>query len=422
MARSKVAQLASFPKSGILVRAANLPPEFILVAACCRWPPSEQRDAAIRRAAASSFDWDAFLRVVKRQRVAGLVRDGLTGAGISAPPRIADEIENMVADMVRQNLKHAAESIRIQRMFDDAGVPLLFVKGTTLAQLAYGSLALKHSWDIDLLVAPDSVPRALELLAQAGYHPFPELPPATDDRYARWLRFGREYILFHRSNTVHVEIHWRLTENSYFLSGVAADSPAQIVRLSNGGQLRTLVDDDLFSYLCVHGACHAWSRLKWLTDVAALLVHDGASDAKRRLQAAKRLNVEDCVAQAYLLCDRLFDTPCVAELAQFLRRNRRYRWLENIALSAMTTGGGEIELGDAPFDRLPGMLSHFLLGRGWRFALSELWIKLNGPFDLGAVALPDWLGVLYPLLRIAAFVKRRGRLRAWPAPPNGVVD
>jgi hypothetical protein len=328
----------------------------------------------------------------------------------------------MVAGMVRQNLKHGAESMRIQRMFDDAGVPLLFVKGTTLAQLAYGTLALKHSWDIDLLVAPDSVPRALGLLAQAGYQPFPALPPATSERYARWMRFGREYILFHRSNAVHVEIHWRLVENSYFLPGVAADSPTQIVRLSNGGQLRTLVDDELFAYLCVHGACHAWSRLKWLADVAALLAHDDASATARRLEAAKSLNAEDCLAQAYLLCDRLFETPCVADLAQDLRRNRRYRWLEKIALSAMTTGGAEIELGDAPFDRLPSMLSHFLLGRGWRFAMRELWIKLNGPFDVGAVALPDWLGVLYPLFRVVAFVKRRGRLRAWPAPPNGVVD
>src|SRR5579872_6363014 len=244
MARPEIVPPASFP-----IRAPRFSAEFELVAACCRWPPSEQRDQAIARAATTSLDWDAFLRVVKRQRVAGLVRDGLERSGISCPPRIKAEIERMTADMVRQNLKFAAESLHIQKMFDSAGVALLFVKGVTLAQLAYGSLALKHSWDIDLLVPPNAVPKALEVLAQAGYHAFPALPPVADKRFARWLKFAREYILFHDSNSVHVEIHWRLTDNSYFLPRVAAESPTRMVCLSKGVKLRTLLDDELFAYL-----------------------------------------------------------------------------------------------------------------------------------------------------------------------------
>ena len=33
----------------------------------------------------------------------------------------------------------------------------------------------------------------------------------------------------------------------------------------------TLGADDLFAYLCAHGAYHAWFRLKWLADIGALL-------------------------------------------------------------------------------------------------------------------------------------------------------
>ena len=403
-------------------QASNFPPEFELVAACCRWPPSNARNAAIKHALTESLDWDGVLRIVKRQRIAGLVRDGLACSAAPCPPRISQELERMVADMVRQNLKQAAESMRIQRLFDDAGVSLLFVKGVALAQLAYGSLALKHSWDVDALVAPAAVPRALELFSEAGYDPFPPLPPANDKRFKRWLRFAREYILFDRANAVHIEIHWRLADNDHFLAGIGALSPARQVRLFDSVELRTLPDDDLFAYLCVHGAYHAWFRLKWLADVAALLADDSAEDAERRLERAKLLNAGDCVAQAYLLCDRLFETPSVRKSAHTLRKKRRYRWLERIALGAMTNGGGQTEPGNAPFDRLPTMLSHFLLGRGWRFIGRELWIKLNGPFDWTSISLPDRLGFLYPFLRIAAFVGRRGRMRAWPAPPNPAVD
>ena len=37
----------------------------------------------------------------------------------------------------------ALESLRVQRLFDDAGLPVLFVKGAALAVLAFGNLGLR---------------------------------------------------------------------------------------------------------------------------------------------------------------------------------------------------------------------------------------------------------------------------------------
>jgi len=392
--------------------------EFAVAAACCIWPPSERRNHAIRSAVGGTLDWDRVYRIVKRQHVAGLVHDGLSRAGISVPPEVARQIQTMATGVARQNLQCAAESLRIQRLFDEAGVPILFVKGMTLAQLAYGSLALKQSWDIDALVMPRDVPRALQLLASAGYHAFPPMPPMTDVRYERWIRFAREYVLYHEIKSVPVEIHWKLTENDYFLTGISVLSPTQMVSISGGADIRTLVDDDLFAYLCVHGATHGWSRLKWLADVAALMAGDSASDAIRRLEAAKKVNAGDCVAQTFLLCNRLFGTPSLTILAPELRRRYRYRWLEHIALSVMTNGTAEAELGSAAFDVFPIFVSHFMLGRGWLFAANEFWTKVNRPYDLQYTTLPNWVGPLYPLFRVASWIKRRGRIRPLPRPPE----
>jgi hypothetical protein len=229
-------------------------------------------------------------------------------------------------------------------------------------------------------------------------------------------------VLFHDSNSVHVELHWKLADNSYFLPGISAASSTQIVPISQEVGLRTLGDDDLFAYLCVHGASHGWSRLKWLADVAALIARDNVGDAERRLEAAKKVHAEDCVAQTFLLCDRLFATPNLTALSQVLRRKYRYRWLERVALSAMTSGAAEKGLGNEPFDRLPIVLSHFMLGRGWRFAAIELWNKLNGPYDQIYVTLPIGLRFLYPLVRVAAWIKRRGRQRSLPMPPKAALD
>ena len=396
--------------------------EFSAVAACCIWPPSDRRNLAIRTTLDDHIDWDRFLRIVKRQRVVGLVHDGLAKAGVTCPPSIWRKIEDLAVLVARQNLQFAAESLRIQSLFDETGVPLLFVKGVSLAQLAYGNLALKQSWDIDLLVTPDTVPRALQLLSQAGYHAFPALPPMADKRYQRWIRFAREFILFHKTNSVHVEIHWRLVDNRYFLSRISASSPTQIVQISQERGIRTLRNDDLFAYLCVHGAWHGWSQLKWLADVAALMAYDNESDAEQRLEAAKQVHAEDCVAQTFLLCDMLFGTPSVAALSRQFRRISRYRRLERVALKAMTDQGAMTEQGDTSFDSFPIQLSHFMLGRGWRFTAGELWNKLNGPYDQLHASLPSWLEPLYPLVRVAAWIKRRGRKRHLPTPPKPVRE
>jgi len=152
------------------------------------------------------------------------------------------------------------------------------------------------------------------------------------------------------------------------------------------------------------------------------MARDCAGDAERRLEAAKKLNVEDCVAQTFLLCDSLFGTPSVAALSQKLRLNCRYRLLERIALNAMNNGAIEGDLGSVSFDRVPVLISHFMLGRGWRFAAAELSNKLNSPYYQLHRTLPSWLAFLYPLFRVAWWIKRRGRVGAMPVPPKAAQE
>ena len=73
----------------------------------------------------------------------GLVHDGLTRAQPDVPPEIAREIGAQAATLVRENLAMARESLRLQRLFDDADLPVLFVKGASLAVLAFGNLGLR---------------------------------------------------------------------------------------------------------------------------------------------------------------------------------------------------------------------------------------------------------------------------------------
>ena len=159
----------------------------------------------------------------------------------------------------------------------------------------------------------------------------------------------------------------------------------------------------------MHGAWHAWARIKWLVDIAALLSHESEAEIERLYRRSVELGAGRSSAQALLLCSMLLALPLPTSLQQELERDRVTRWLVAIALDAMA-GRGETELDDTVFGTVLMNLSHFLIGRGWRYKLFELGRKFRTPEDQIELPLPPSLHFLYPIIAIPRWVLRRARL------------
>src|SRR5260370_1358626 len=77
-----------------------------------------------------------------------------------------------------------------------------------------------------------------------------------------WRRLRRDREGRHRGKNIELEVHWRLT-NVWSLANEGVDFTAlQPVKVSSSAIISTLPPAQLFIYLCVHGASHAWNRLK----------------------------------------------------------------------------------------------------------------------------------------------------------------
>ena len=198
-------------------------------------------------------------------------------------------------------------------------------------------------------------------------------------------------------------------DNPALLPGVDALGPRLMVDIAPGIRLPTLALDELFAYLCVHGATHAWSRMKWIADVAALLKNADEGEVERLYRRSLGLGVGRCSAQALLLCNLLFETRLPSSLAAELRSDPAVRYLVRIALSAMAGRNAETELDDTVFGTVPIHLSHFLLASGWRYKLSEVRRKTASHQDRSAGLLPRGLHFLYPLLAVPSWLWRRVR-------------
>jgi hypothetical protein len=380
-----------------------LPPEFLLVAACCRWPLSPAAIASIRQACAPSIDWPHFLHVVLRHRVGGLVHNALMTAGIEPPSDIATKLARNARKIAQRNLHMAAATIRLQGLLDAAQIPASVLKGVALAQLAYGSLKLKHARDIDLLVPLDRAEAALQLLERNGFVlvlPAAQLSPAQ--RRAA-IRYGKEIELVQRDAKIRLELQWRLTGNPYLLTGVDAASATQDVPLGEAVSLRTLGDDDLFAYLAAHGAHHAWSRLKWLADFNALIAARNDAAIVRLYRHAQNRGAGLCAGQALLLCQKLMGLKLPDLLASEFAGDRRLARLVAMALSASADAGTHLRIGGV----IRNIFMPFLLGRGWAYFAAQCRISSVGLIDAVRYPLPAPLHFLYPILRLPLWLWRR---------------
>ena len=381
----------------------RIEPELRLMAACCRWPPSAGRDDQVRRAAAAPIDWDGFGKLVARHRVPGLVHDGLTRAGVGAPAPLAERLAEEAGEIARQNLLFAAECIRLHGLFGD--LRHLFLKGVTLNMLAYGSLAFKQAIDIDLLVAPVEYPAAIELLRGAGYRcvvPGPD--PSTED-ILLWVR-GHKHSNWVSPGGLPLELHAGLVDNPLLLQDLGVDAPGQSVEIAPGKALPTLATDELFAYLCAHGAAHGWARLKWLADVSALVSREEIAGVERLHARSVELGGGRSAGQALLLSSILFGLELPPRLKAELDGDRGTRILVRMAMRNFTLGGMGRELDEMVLGTAGIHLSYLLLERGAGYKLRQLRRTLLGGSSEGA---PLAKRLLRPVAFIPRWLIRRAR-------------
>ena len=169
-----------------------------------------------------------------------------------------------------------------------------------------------------------------------------------------------------------------------------------------------LSEPDELDYLILHGARHAWSRLKWAADVATILEKMPEAELSAMLERATVAGARRPALQALALCSLLFGLPMPAPAAAELARSPLLRGLVGFALTEITHGGGEIHRENQSWygSGLQALYHYFLRG-GWRYRRSELRRDLVNPADWGTVRLPASLGGLYWPLRLPLWVWRK---------------
>jgi len=255
----------------------------------------------LRSLAGDQLDWWALASTAQPLGLAAALLDAIQSAGIEGalPPDLLARIQTEARYIAAKNSLHAHVAAKVHRRLAEAGIRSLALKGTALAHHAPRYFPLRYQADLDILIRPQEVNRAAELLLAAGFT-HADLGPAMDGRLFGVIgevrRVGHHLPPLISPEAIAIELHHELPghlppslDDGVWARAIQDGSPV--------GAVPSAVD--LLGILCAHVlAGHHGERRFLLRHVADLqaLTAAGAS-----LEEAERIYGEPVAASARLL-------------------------------------------------------------------------------------------------------------------------
>lgn len=154
-----------------------------------------------------SSDWPEIMSQLYAHRLAALVWPALAPFAADIPSESLRQFEAFRALTSTMNAANLLTMRRVVPAFEAAGVAVVAFKGPVLQQMAYGSVFVRPSSDLDLLVAGRDFHRAAAILEQEGY------ALAAQCRSLWWRAcLGEQHFLNPSVAAVTVDLHHRVQQ------------------------------------------------------------------------------------------------------------------------------------------------------------------------------------------------------------------
>ena len=366
----------------------------------------ERQAEAMMEAIGAGLDWAEYIRWVDRHRTPALSWAALQRLPeLEIPQSIRQQLQERSEACRRSALGHSLQLAAVLKVFNRAGIPVMPLKGPLLSLDLYGDVTLRQTKDLDLAVAPGDLPAAQACLQDIGWRMDANWFPLSPRQWQSCLQHEHELTMVHAQSGAILELHW---QNIWEAPGQsAAQWASSIPSLWQGCGYRAMDPIDRVLYLCSHGGEHAWSRAKWLGDLARIYTQ-GLMDWNAVLDRARNTGQRWPLLAGLRLLKVAYGLP-LPELSGEPWRNMPSSLIQIplrnlVAAQAPGTRGLALlseQLRVSRYHRL--VLPHL----SWRRSLSDLAYRRE---DFGTLRLSDrlfWAYVpLSPILRVWRWARR----------------
>lgn len=190
-------------------------------------------------------------------------------------PKIVDEeviseMKGHYHEIAFTNAVFISELAKLQQLFNDAGIPIIVLKGMALIGTLYTDIGLRPMSDIDFLAKPTDWTSINEILQNHGYIAIENYSLLRETEiYDYNLCFGAYG--FVKQGTVDVALDLHFTP--IWVDNITEESLWAKTSVFNraGIDMLCLCPEHQLAHLCVHLIHHNYMLLKWFVDIYVLL-------------------------------------------------------------------------------------------------------------------------------------------------------
>lgn len=212
-------------------------------------------------------DWAYFDALVKQHRIQPLLIRGLRQRNVDGCPELAKY-------RAQQN-KYAMDSMtrlqvlaQVNAAFSDAGIRMISMKGPLLSVELYGDPSMRTSRDLDLMVAPEDLRRAGDILTGMGFTLKPNPYATTPLRHKYYGLVEHEKHEVYYRGDVCLELHWEHDYQTKRSFDALWENREEMTLM--GRSAAVMGAADRYPALITHAAEHGFLRLRWLLDLYEL--------------------------------------------------------------------------------------------------------------------------------------------------------
>jgi hypothetical protein len=286
-------------------RQFSLLPESELLVWCARTVLTDNLKERIQQRVQEPLDWVLLLRLAEYHGVSPLLYRNLSTLCCDRiPVESLTHLRQRTYASALLNGLLTQELVILCEAFAAHGVPVIPIKGATLAVSAYGDFTLREFRDIDLIIRECAIPEAQACLSAQGYERMSLSGPARLDQEGPYYLFAKKRTLFQvdlQSVMAHQHFLFPLDRPEFW----HRQTPVLLANKTVSG----LAPEDLLIVLCVHGSKHAWEELKWVCDVAELLRTQSHLDWDLVFDSALEWRCRRLLLMGLSLAHHLLDAP-----------------------------------------------------------------------------------------------------------------
>lgn len=240
-------------------------------------------------------------------------------------PVVARNLLVCYADLLPKDIEHELRAARyggtirthvflreLWGILDDLSAHGIFampLKGPVLGAVLYGDPALRECSDLDILVNPDHLEEASEIITRRGYGAAHDSSLAGEQKALIGEKTRHRHLVNLKSGIL-VELHHEVGYGplSADFSSQALTESRSDVRV-DGRAVPWPSPPVMGVYLCIHGTTHGWNALRWVSDVARFPHVFSADVVRKTIARADALGCGTMCRIAFQLADDIFEAP-----------------------------------------------------------------------------------------------------------------